>query len=270
MGYLVIFTDMGSESWIRLLKRPSQHPLLIMVLLALSHIVPEDRLLSVLGEYLEFIVPGQSTALVQELRTFLFSYTAAVIAADDDGLADTRMRLVAGHRCDSSMPYVRQLRAGCSRGDDSCGVRARDMDSEQTTDQTFRVTSTPDGSIGVTVFVDGNPRFFGLAQRSPLQPSGSLCTSKLRLTAYPAEYEASTTLQRGRPNQQFSRRLSGAIELGSIRANSLVVLLRSVGLGTTVISSKRLGFLTCALLGESCPPARWMRRMGEGTSTAIE
>ena len=46
-------------------------PLLIVVLLALSHIVPEDRLLSMLREYLEFIVPGQSNALVQELRTFL-------------------------------------------------------------------------------------------------------------------------------------------------------------------------------------------------------
>ena len=31
------------------------------------------------------------------------------------------------------------------------------MDSEQTTDQTFRVTSTPDGRIGVTVFVEGKP-----------------------------------------------------------------------------------------------------------------
>jgi len=31
------------------------------------------------------------------------------------------------------------------------------MDSEQTTDQTFRVTSTPDGRSGVTVFVDGKP-----------------------------------------------------------------------------------------------------------------
>jgi hypothetical protein len=31
------------------------------------------------------------------------------------------------------------------------------MDSEQTTDQTFRTTSTPEGRIGVTVFVDGKP-----------------------------------------------------------------------------------------------------------------
>jgi hypothetical protein len=31
------------------------------------------------------------------------------------------------------------------------------MGSEQTTDQTFRVTHTPDGRIGVTVFVEGKP-----------------------------------------------------------------------------------------------------------------
>jgi YihY family inner membrane protein len=46
-------------------------PLLILILLALSHIIPEDRLLITLGEYLEFLVPGQSTALVNEVRTFL-------------------------------------------------------------------------------------------------------------------------------------------------------------------------------------------------------
>src|SRR3954451_15820954 len=46
-------------------------PLLILVLMALSHIFSEDRLLQMLREYLEFIVPGQSDALVEELRTFL-------------------------------------------------------------------------------------------------------------------------------------------------------------------------------------------------------
>lgn len=46
-------------------------PLLILILMALSHIVPEDRLLLTLGEYLEFVVPGQSAALVAEVRTFL-------------------------------------------------------------------------------------------------------------------------------------------------------------------------------------------------------
>src|SRR6476660_2813068 len=46
-------------------------PLLILILLALSHVVPEDRLLLTLSEYLEFVVPGQSAALVEEVRTFL-------------------------------------------------------------------------------------------------------------------------------------------------------------------------------------------------------
>jgi hypothetical protein len=31
------------------------------------------------------------------------------------------------------------------------------LNSEQTTDQTFRVTTSPDGRIGVTVFVEGKP-----------------------------------------------------------------------------------------------------------------
>ncbi len=31
------------------------------------------------------------------------------------------------------------------------------LKSEQTTDQTFRVTTSPDGRIGVTVFVEGRP-----------------------------------------------------------------------------------------------------------------
>src|SRR3954466_9713163 len=46
-------------------------PLLILILMALSHIIPEDRLLLTLTECLEFVVPGQSTALVEEVRTFL-------------------------------------------------------------------------------------------------------------------------------------------------------------------------------------------------------
>ena len=46
-------------------------PLLILILMALSHIVSEDRLLLTLSEYLEFVVPGQSAALVQEVRAFL-------------------------------------------------------------------------------------------------------------------------------------------------------------------------------------------------------
>src|SRR3954462_13527182 len=46
-------------------------PLLILSLMVLSHLFSEDQLLLTLREYLEFVVPGQSSALVQELRTFL-------------------------------------------------------------------------------------------------------------------------------------------------------------------------------------------------------
>jgi membrane protein len=46
-------------------------PLLILMLIALSHVIDQSRLLSTMGEYLEFVVPGQSAALVDELRSFL-------------------------------------------------------------------------------------------------------------------------------------------------------------------------------------------------------
>jgi membrane protein len=46
-------------------------PLLILVLIVLSHLFSEDQLLLTLQEYLGFIVPGQSNALVEELRIFL-------------------------------------------------------------------------------------------------------------------------------------------------------------------------------------------------------
>ena len=58
----------GAVSYYTLL---SLIPLLILILMALSHLVPEDRLLLTLAEYLEFVVPGQSTALVDEVRKFL-------------------------------------------------------------------------------------------------------------------------------------------------------------------------------------------------------
>src|SRR5215208_7483711 len=45
-------------------------PLLILILLALSHVVDEERLLETLRGSLEFVVPGQADALVKELRNF--------------------------------------------------------------------------------------------------------------------------------------------------------------------------------------------------------
>ena len=46
-------------------------PLLILMLIGLSQVVNEQRLLATLTEYLEFLVPGQAAALVDGLRTFL-------------------------------------------------------------------------------------------------------------------------------------------------------------------------------------------------------
>ena len=46
-------------------------PLLILLLIALAHVIDEARLLATLSEYLEFVVPGQSHAIVDELRGFL-------------------------------------------------------------------------------------------------------------------------------------------------------------------------------------------------------
>lgn len=46
-------------------------PLLILSLILLSQVFPQERVLDVLREYLEFIVPKQSAALVDGLRAFL-------------------------------------------------------------------------------------------------------------------------------------------------------------------------------------------------------
>src|SRR6202047_2388597 len=45
-------------------------PLLILILLALSHIVDEERLLVTLRASLEFVVPGQAGAMVGQLANF--------------------------------------------------------------------------------------------------------------------------------------------------------------------------------------------------------
>ncbi len=46
-------------------------PLLILVLIALSHFVAPARLFATLGEYLEFLVPGQGELVLEQLRTVL-------------------------------------------------------------------------------------------------------------------------------------------------------------------------------------------------------
>jgi membrane protein len=46
-------------------------PLLILIVIALSHYIEQAELLSTLGRYLEWLVPGQSGAVLRELATFL-------------------------------------------------------------------------------------------------------------------------------------------------------------------------------------------------------
>ena len=46
-------------------------PLLILTVIALSHFVDQAELLTTLGRYLEWLVPGQSRAIVAELANFL-------------------------------------------------------------------------------------------------------------------------------------------------------------------------------------------------------
>jgi len=46
-------------------------PLLILILIALSHVVPATQLLGMLGSYLDWLVPGQGVALTEELKKFL-------------------------------------------------------------------------------------------------------------------------------------------------------------------------------------------------------
>ena len=46
-------------------------PLLILVVLALTRVFDEAQVLAAIGTYLEFVVPGQSGALISELNNFL-------------------------------------------------------------------------------------------------------------------------------------------------------------------------------------------------------
>jgi YihY family inner membrane protein len=46
-------------------------PLLIVTVIALSHVIDQAELLSTLGRYLEWLIPGQSKAIVGELAHFL-------------------------------------------------------------------------------------------------------------------------------------------------------------------------------------------------------
>jgi membrane protein len=46
-------------------------PLLILAVIALSHVIDQRELLSTIGRYLGWLIPGQSDAIIGELRNFL-------------------------------------------------------------------------------------------------------------------------------------------------------------------------------------------------------
>ena len=46
-------------------------PLMILLVIILSHVIEADRLMSTLAHYLEIVVPGQSAPLIEELRGFI-------------------------------------------------------------------------------------------------------------------------------------------------------------------------------------------------------
>lgn len=46
-------------------------PLLMLVVVALSHVIAQDELLQTIGHYLEWLVPEPSKAIVGEIAHFL-------------------------------------------------------------------------------------------------------------------------------------------------------------------------------------------------------
>src|SRR5215831_14344142 len=46
-------------------------PLFILIVIVLSHVIDPQELLQALGRYLEWLVPGQSKPVVEELSNFL-------------------------------------------------------------------------------------------------------------------------------------------------------------------------------------------------------
>ncbi len=82
-------------------------PLLILVVIGLSQLVDETRLLSTMTEYLEFVAPGQAAALVEGLRIFLnestsiglvLSFTMLVSSALAFTVLENAMSVIFMHR----------------------------------------------------------------------------------------------------------------------------------------------------------------------------
>lgn len=82
-------------------------PLLILLLIVLSHVIDEARLLATLAEYLDFVAPGAGLALVDNLRTVLANRSVIGVVATilmifssalAFGVVETAMSVIFRHR----------------------------------------------------------------------------------------------------------------------------------------------------------------------------
>jgi YihY family inner membrane protein len=82
-------------------------PLMIMLVIILSHVIEADRLMMTLAHYLELVVPGQSGPLIDELRGFIahrdvIGWTLAITLVFFSSLAfsvlENAMSLIFYHR----------------------------------------------------------------------------------------------------------------------------------------------------------------------------
>jgi YihY family inner membrane protein len=82
-------------------------PLMIMLVIILSHVIEADRLMMTLAHYLELVVPGQSAPLIDELRGFIahrdvIGWTLAITLVFFSSLAfsvlENAMSLIFYHR----------------------------------------------------------------------------------------------------------------------------------------------------------------------------
>lgn len=82
-------------------------PLLVLIVIGLSQIVDETQLLGTLQTYLEFVVPGQASALVDGLTTFLtggtvvgivLSFAMILSSSLAFGVLESAMAVIFAHR----------------------------------------------------------------------------------------------------------------------------------------------------------------------------
>ena len=103
-------------------------PLMILLVIILSHVIDADRLMATLARYLEIVAPGQSGSLIDELRSFIahrevIGWTLAVTLIFFSSLAfsvlENAMSVIFYHRV-----LTRRRRKGCaaSKGPDSARI----------------------------------------------------------------------------------------------------------------------------------------------------